>query len=100
MKKPSSRSLPTHIDRGGPGRCYRLRVTVDAGKKVVGRRIMLPLATQDLNEAILRRNLTIRLLEKLGLKVRMNRIIRAPKGTKLEHEIPPNPVYINGNSED
>ena len=52
------------------GKGWRLRVTVDVGKKVVGKRISLRLGTYVLEDAIARKRLTLKLLEKLGLTVR------------------------------
>jgi len=52
------------------GKGWRLRVTVDVGKKVVGKRISLRLGTYVLEEAMQRKRVILALLTKLGLTVR------------------------------
>jgi len=52
------------------GKGWRLRVTVDVGKKVVGKRICLRLGTYVLEEAMQRKRVILALLAKLGLSVR------------------------------
>jgi DNA-binding XRE family transcriptional regulator len=52
------------------GKGWRLRVTVDVGKKVVGKRISLRLGTYVLEEAMQRKKVIVALLTKLGLTVR------------------------------
>jgi len=53
------------------GKGWRLRVTVDLGRKVVGKRLSLRLGTYTLEEAIQRRKLALNLLAKLGLNIRV-----------------------------
>ena len=52
------------------GKGWRLRVTVDVGKKVVGKRLSLRLGTYVLEEAMQRKRVILALLTKLGLTVR------------------------------
>lgn len=59
------------------GKGWRLRVTVDVGKKVVGKRICLRLGTYVLEEAMQRKRVILALLAKLGLTVRQ-RVQKCP----------------------
>lgn len=52
---------------------WEMRVTVDVGKKVVGKRIRERLKTRNLDEAIVRRDLIVANMRRLGLTLRDRR---------------------------
>ena len=64
-----------HIDCKETG-YWRLRITINVGRKLVGKRLVIALQTKDVEEARLRRDIIIRSYEKLGLEVCDRRITR------------------------
>lgn len=67
---------------------FRLRVTLDVGKKVVGKRLQFLLPTSDTHTAIVMRDSIIRGYQKLGLKVTTRFITRKPEPPKQMLSLP------------
>ena len=84
---PSSRSrLAAHRAHGltwdASKRKWKLRLTIDMGKKVVGKRIGQSMHTSDLEIAIEKRNAIVEAYQKLGLTVRISLQRRGHLATK------------------
>lgn len=51
---------------------WKLRITLDMGEKIVGKRIQISMRTADREIAIAKRNATVAAYEKVGLRVRIS----------------------------
>ena len=60
---------PMHHLKKSEGRPYQMRIMIDQGPKMIGKRMTIPLETYDPKEAMARRDMYIRFLKKQGLNI-------------------------------